>query len=35
MLKKRDLKMTDKISLMSAVIAGDWVSSHDVLGRHR
>lgn len=27
--------MAGEISLMSAVIAGDWVSSHDALGRNR
>jgi len=27
--------MAGEISLMSAVLAGDWVTSHDALGRNR
>jgi hydroxymethylglutaryl-CoA reductase (NADPH) len=27
--------LAGEISLMSAVLAGDWVTSHDALGRNR
>jgi hydroxymethylglutaryl-CoA reductase (NADPH) len=27
--------LAGELSLMSAVLAGDWVSSHDNLGRNR
>jgi hydroxymethylglutaryl-CoA reductase (NADPH) len=27
--------LAGEVSLMSAVLAGDWVSSHDALGRNR
>ena len=27
--------LAGEVSLMSAVLAGDWVTSHDALGRNR